>query len=861
MSHSQTWLRLFGLTTLAFSLPLSATTLVTSSAGDSSSGTLSAAIAAVNDGSSTGPIQIAEGVTPTLTNKAFTQIKVSSPLIIESTTPGSPRTIDVNDVVNGITVSQGTATFSNDVGIAGLNGYLAGETTANFEGPLLGDSGGLFILGAATISNSNADYKLSININSGPPPGSRLNLLSPISPSSQLWIVTEATLQVGTNQSFTKGTLYAVPATIIVDEGYTLTIDELDVSYDSNHFKGDLILEGTGTCAIKQFNMNYPTATLTINGVLGGTGGGLEISNSTSKTTTVTLKSVNTYTGPTVINTPTNSSSAVTNVLVIDTGAQIGNLSDLVSIASRATLQINSNANVYCSTLTNYGTLTGCGTITIENTADSYGDLTPGCSPSAMMLTGNLIMHPGSNFNIYVDPTSSSSLRVLGDVTIDSGVTLNLDSIPGCYAAQTKFVVLTASGGLSGRFSQILLNSKLLSATTSYVNNELIVTIDRPSFANLGLTGNAWAVGKTVDKLINPQNTAICSLMPLLFFASSKEIEEAFNQLQPAFFKGLTIAQENNIVKVRDTLSLRIQQELDGMHCTSLQKEEECCNKVNPFHVWVDGLGDALSQHSTTYADSPQVGYHENTYGIVTGVDYHFARYFYAGALGAYTHSRMKWQENQGSGKVKSGYGGLYFSALGKYLYGNASVIGSWNEFHEHRNILLPRKAYTANNKHGGKQILSHVDTGINLGWKWFTIRPFDSFDYIAQKENGFQEEGAHKLDLSIQKSNAIMLRNELGFNFAGCFCMAKSKWILSPKISWVREVRIKGSHYTAKFVGTDVPFTVTGYFPDRSLVSPGVSLTGSMLDDLLTLSLYYNGEFKGGYSDHSYGGEIRFGF
>ncbi|MBS0628247.1 MAG: hypothetical protein JSS09_08560, partial [Verrucomicrobia bacterium] len=54
---------------------------------------------------------------------------------------------------------------------------------------------------------------------------------------------------------------------------------------------------------------------------------------------------------------------------------------------------------------------------------------------------------------------------------------------------------------------------------------------------------------------------------------------------------------------------------------------------------------------------------------------------------------------------------------------------------------------------------------------------------------------------------------------------------------------------------------TVTGYFPNRSLFSPGVSLTGSMCQDRVSVQLNYNGVFTGGYSDHSYAGEIRVAF
>jgi len=160
-----------------------------------------------------------------------------------------------------------------------------------------------------------------------------------------------------------------------------------------------------------------------------------------------------------------------------------------------------------------------------------------------------------------------------------------------------------------------------------------------------------------------------------------------------------------------------------------------------------------------------------------------------------------------------------------------------------------------------GAQFLAHADTGINLGWHGFTVRPFDAFDFITQTENGYTETGAGALNLKVDSSNAIMLRNELGVQFARCFCVGSSKWTFSPRVSWVREVRTKGSTYTAQFVNTDDSFTVTGYFPDRSLVAPGVVLTGMMWDDLLSFNLYYDGEFGYKYTDHSFGGQIRFGF
>lgn len=797
----------------------------------------------------------------------------------------------VLDVTGGTVNLSGPISSLNTIGLYSGNLNISGNIsnilgiqiaagTMNISGNIFGSARFSLSGGTTILSGDNSEFSGGFALGRATLQVSSINNIG----KGEI-ILNGGTLHTTGNLVFGSDLLFQIESssTLAVDSGFTLTIPILNV-IPGDFAPFTLALTGSGDVNIPQFSLTpfldnissptpvYRSIQCDISGILSGTDGFFIINTKLDEkvTNTLSLSGKNTYTGETDIR------SYIT--LEIKSG-QIGNLEDPISIATDGTLQIDSGANVYCSTLTNNGSLTGCGTIEIEDIADSYGNLSPtNCSTSSLSsantvgsfevpdspsltIYGDLVSHSGSTLTINLDPSSAGILNVIGEATLDGDVTLHLAPTPGCYPHQVQFIALNASNGLSGEFSQVVLKTLLLSANVSYTPDHALVTVDHTSLTSLGLTGNAKAVGQVVDQLIDEENTEICQLVQALFFLTDLEIADVLNQAQPALFKGMTIAQENNIVKVQDALSLRMQKQLDSVHCYNQVDKQTCVSQTKPFHVWINGLGDALNQESTTYANSPQVGYHENTYGVITGVDYHFSRYFYAGALGAYTHSQMKWVENQGSGHINSGYGGVYLSAIGDLFYGNASVIGSWNHFKEHRNIFLPVQEYKADNSHGGSQLLSHVDTGLNLGWKWFTIRPFDSFDYITQTENSFRETGADMLNLSVQKSNAILLRNELGLSFAGCFCLRKGQWTISPKISWVREVRIKGSHYTAEFVGTDVPFTVTGYFSNRSLVSPGVNVTGSMLNDLLLVGLYYNGEFKGGYSDHSYGAELRFGF
>ena len=498
---------------------------------------------------------------------------------------------------------------------------------------------------------------------------------------------------------------------------------------------------------------------------------------------------------------------------------------------------------------------------------------------------------------------SFSVIQGAGDVNLAPGSSLNVVIPRTFFQFGTPIPLIALSrGSISGSFSEIttgpfgLLNIKNFQSIPGQLMmaiNPITVQQFKQKFKSSFNSKNALKVGSSLIQNIKPkmnqyqaptmgfaaragngsvENTSLGNLnyeifLELLYLPNINALNDALNQMQPALYKGMVVVQENNAVKIQNTLSYRFEQELNEVFCHRFKKESQeqaadsCKKDEKNFHVWAAGFGDSLHQKSTYFAGSTQTGYNSNTGGITIGVDQCFAQYFYVGALGGYTASSVNWTSDQGHADVETGYAGLYLSGISDMFYGNVSLIGGWSSYDGHRNIEYGTVDETAKTRHGGSQILTHADTGINLGWKGFTIRPFDAFDYIAQTENGFTEHGAGVYNLKVKKSNPIMVRNELGLEFAGCVCFGNSKLTISPKISWVREVRTKGKSYKAKIVDTDTYASYTGYFPDRSLASPGVLISGLMWKDRLALDLYYNGEFADKYADHNYGGEIRFGF
>ncbi len=507
------------------------------------------------------------------------------------------------------------------------------------------------------------------------------------------------------------------------------------------------------------------------------------------------------------------------------------------------------------------GRLEGTGTIVGNVTVD--GKVAPGNSIGTLNIMGNYVQTLNSHFLCEISPTIADKINVTGTVQIDSGATLDITPIPGVYPSEFVYTIIQAGPSLMGMFTNVTLPSALFSARLFYGSNYLDLIIGFKPLAGLATKGNPHKVAVALDTVFASGNPALSSIQDQLFFLPADEVVYALDQMHPAQLKAHTLVQENNAVKVRDSLINHFSTPIYAQSgCGAFPDETECCNtEQEPCTLWMDGFGDWLKQDSTRYSSSAQVGYSNSTAGFVLGTDFRFADVWNVGALSGYTHSNTRWSSDHGHGTINSGYLGLYISGIWEHAYALASTIGAWSDFQDSRNIIFTGEDSTAKGNTDGPQLISTLDLGLTFNWQGFTVSPFDTFDYITQSEHKFTEHHAGVYDLKIRKSHALMLRNELGLNVSRCECSHNIRWILDGKISWVREVRIHSGHFTSTFVGTDVPFTVTGYMPDRSLVSPGASLTAFLCEYNISLNIYYNGLYGEDYTDSTVGADVSFNF
>ncbi len=182
------------------------------------------------------------------------------------------------------------------------------------------------------------------------------------------------------------------------------------------------------------------------------------------------------------------------------------------------------------------------------------GTVQPGNSVGTLTLAGNQTFNSGSTLDIEVTPTASSLLIINpGNLTILPGSTLQLTVDNGDYTNGTIFkIVQTSAGTVSGVFTTVKSTMPLIQFTVQYLVNEIDILLGVVPFSTVVTSGNAGKVAICIDQLKTTATGDLANVINTLSSISSvAELQKALNQIAPAVYTDLALAQQNNTFRMR----------------------------------------------------------------------------------------------------------------------------------------------------------------------------------------------------------------------------------------------------------------------------------------------------------------------
>src|SRR6516162_5665514 len=427
--------------------------------------------------------------------------------------------------------------------------------------------------------------------------------------------------------------------------------------------------------------------------VAGTTGGGL----TKVGTGTLTLTGANTYTGPTLVN------GGVLNVT--------GSLVSAVTVNST-------------------GTLTGIGTIGGLDVAIG-GTVAPGNSSIGTLgVAGDITFEPGSIYQVKANAArQSDQINATGMTTIGGG-TVQVLAQSGTYLRQTRYTILTSSGGVTGKFAGATSNLAFLTPLLSYDPNDVFLTLVRNdiTFASMAQTRNQRAVADALD--ISPPLTPLVRAVANLTAAGAVQAFDALSgevhgsaqatiiddsryvrqailgRLRQASYEGgagamAPLGSGGPMLAYADSAPDGGLADLEGYRPWPAPITSPLAAPAQQpgLTFWAQGIGAKGKINS----DGNAADVSRNLGGVFAGFDRRFGEWR-GGLAAGYTNSSVSVPARASSANIDTAYVAAYGGASFGAWNVRSGAVFAWNTIGTSRSIIFPGFTEQASARHGAAE-------------------------------------------------------------------------------------------------------------------------------------------------------------
>lgn len=590
---------------------------------------------------------------------------------------------------------------------------------------------------------------------------------------------------------------------------------------------GSLIKSGTGSVTLGGLNSGFSGNVIVQEGELHGAIGAFGTSNAIENNGLVTF---------------IESGSAVWNGAITGSGG--------LGLTGGGAFEIVGSANTYSGqTLLQSGSLRVNGSLANSTVVVSQGTtlggtgtvggvvasgvVAPGNSIGTLHVVGDVAFDEGAIYQVEVNADGDSDLIAATGSALISGGEVRVLAEAGQYERRTNYTILTADGGITGRFDSVSSNYAFLTPTLSYGANEVGLQLDRndQAFGEVALSLNGVATATAVEQLGygNPVYDAI-------LFATGDEARAGFDMLSGEVHASIRSAIIEDSRHVRDAMGDRIARSVGDPGIS----------------IWTAGFGSWGEQNGGTGVASMD----RDTRGILAGIDTPVGTRGRLGILGG--HGTADLESARGVADVTSYhvgvYGGIRFGGLGL----QAGAAHSWHDIDASRVVAFngfsdaPGASYDA----ATTQVFGGASYAIPVGAG--SVEPFGQLAYVHLSTDGFDESGG-PASLSADRAKSSVTFSTLGVRLATANLRGQRGVAVRGSAGWRHAYNDRLPTARLAFAGSS-PFTVVGtpLSKDAAVVDAGVD---AALSRRVVISLAYSGQFGGDGTDHGVKAGLTLGF
>ena len=355
------------------------------------------------------------------------------------------------------------------------------------------------------------------------------------------------------------------------------------------------------------------------------------------------------------------------------------------------------------------------------------GTIAPGNSIGKLTIDGNYVQAAGSTYVAEIlPPSTSDALQVNGTATLEGG-TLKMVLTSGEYALGNHYVLLSATGGITGTFDALDTSavSPFLGFKVGYAANGISVDVGRgQSLASAATTPNQRAAGAAVDTLAIGQGLT----QPLVQLFPAQAMA-ALDQLSGELHASALAVRAESSRRLRD---LALGRAASGQDAFTAQSD------ATGYAAWVDA--GHVGGHLDGDGNAARAEYSGNS--TLVGAEYGFDSGWRIGVMGGSGRNDLNVRDRASKARIDSTTGGLYAGKAWGGLGLRGGLTWSKDDLSTHRKVAFTgvqdqaHADYKADTAQGFVELAYRLDAG---AWGW---EPYAQFAQLRVDGKRFAEEG-----------------------------------------------------------------------------------------------------------------------